>query len=99
MISLFGMILVVGILVDDGIVIAENIYSHYKMGKKSITTLDGNRYYTRIYFCFNNCVCFFYFLFVGGEMQMMQEMACYSCSFVLIIEAFLILRIYQQKII
>ncbi len=28
MISLFGMILVVGILVDDGIVIAENIYSH-----------------------------------------------------------------------
>ncbi len=33
MISLFGMILVVGILVDDGIVIAENIYSHFEMGK------------------------------------------------------------------
>ena len=30
MISLFGMILVVGILVDDGIVIAENIYSHFE---------------------------------------------------------------------
>ncbi len=33
MISLFGMILVVGILVDDGIVIAENIYAHFEMGK------------------------------------------------------------------
>ena len=30
MISLFGMILVIGILVDDGIVIAENIYSHLR---------------------------------------------------------------------
>jgi multidrug efflux pump subunit AcrB len=33
MISLFGMILVIGILVDDGIVIAENIYSHFEEGK------------------------------------------------------------------
>lgn len=31
--SLFGMILVIGILVDDGIVIAENIYQHYEKGK------------------------------------------------------------------
>ncbi|MDA3928032.1 MAG: efflux RND transporter permease subunit [Prolixibacteraceae bacterium] len=33
MISLFGMILVIGILVDDGIVIAENIYQHFERGK------------------------------------------------------------------
>jgi len=32
--SLFGMILVVGILVDDGIVIAENIYTHFERGKR-----------------------------------------------------------------
>lgn len=31
-ISLFGMIVVIGILVDDGIVIAENIYQHYERG-------------------------------------------------------------------
>ncbi|MDO1501364.1 efflux RND transporter permease subunit [Winogradskyella maritima] len=31
--SLFGMIIVIGILVDDGIVIAENIYQHYERGK------------------------------------------------------------------
>ncbi len=30
--SLLGMILVVGMLVDDGIVIAENIYQHYERG-------------------------------------------------------------------
>lgn len=33
MISLFGMILVIGILVDDGIVIGENIFTHFEMGK------------------------------------------------------------------
>ncbi len=32
-ISLLGMIVVVGILVDDGIVIAENIYSHFEKGE------------------------------------------------------------------
>jgi len=32
--SLLGMILVVGMLVDDGIVIAENIYQHYERGEK-----------------------------------------------------------------
>ncbi len=34
--SLLGMILVVGMLVDDGIVIAENIYQHYERGEKPI---------------------------------------------------------------
>ncbi len=35
MMSLFGMILVIGILVDDGIVIAENIYVHFERGKSA----------------------------------------------------------------
>ncbi len=35
-ISLFGMIIVVGILVDDGIVVAENIYAHYESGKPAL---------------------------------------------------------------
>jgi multidrug efflux pump subunit AcrB len=34
--SLLGMILVLGILVDDGIVIAENIYQHHEQGEKPI---------------------------------------------------------------
>jgi len=42
MLSLFGMILVVGILVDDGIVIAENIYSHFERGKNPYrAAVDG----------------------------------------------------------
>ncbi|MDX1348907.1 MAG: efflux RND transporter permease subunit [Putridiphycobacter sp.] len=40
--SLFGMIIVIGILVDDGIVIAENIYAHYEKGKTPIrAAIDG----------------------------------------------------------
>jgi multidrug efflux pump subunit AcrB len=42
MVSLFGMILVIGILVDDGIVIAENIYAHFEQGKSPRrAALDG----------------------------------------------------------
>ncbi|MGB3586193.1 MAG: efflux RND transporter permease subunit [Tunicatimonas sp.] len=42
MLSLFGMILVIGILVDDGIVIAENIYTHKEMGKgPAQAAIDG----------------------------------------------------------
>ncbi|MFV8225088.1 efflux RND transporter permease subunit [Christiangramia aquimixticola] len=40
--SLFGMIIVIGILVDDGIVISENIYQHAEMGKSPIkAAMDG----------------------------------------------------------
>lgn len=40
--SLFGMILVIGILVDDGIVIAENIYQHFERGKPPVqAAIDG----------------------------------------------------------
>ena len=40
--SLFGMILVIGILVDDGIVIAENIYLHFERGKSPMhAAVDG----------------------------------------------------------
>ncbi len=40
--SLFGMIIVIGILVDDGIVIGENIYQHYEKGKSPIqAAIDG----------------------------------------------------------
>jgi len=42
MISLFGMILVIGILVDDGIVIAENIFAHFeKHGNPYKAAVDG----------------------------------------------------------
>ena len=41
-ISTFGMVVVIGILVDDGIVIAENIYQHYEKGSPPMkAALDG----------------------------------------------------------
>lgn len=40
--SLFGMIIVIGILVDDAIVISENIYQHYEQGKSRVqAAIDG----------------------------------------------------------
>ena len=42
MMSLFGMILVIGILVDDGIVIGENIFAHFEIGKTAKrAAIDG----------------------------------------------------------
>ena len=41
-VSLFGTIVVLGILVDDGVVVAENIYQHYTDGKNPLrAALDG----------------------------------------------------------
>ncbi len=40
--SLFGLIMILGILVDDGIVIAENIYHHHELGKsRQEAAIDG----------------------------------------------------------
>ncbi len=96
MISLFGMILVVGILVDDGIVIAENIYSHYEKGKSPIqAALDGTMEVLPSVFTsiLTTIVAFGFLLFVGGQMEMMEEMAfsVIACLTFSIIEAFLIL--------
>ena len=41
-VSLFGTIVVLGILVDDGVVVAENIYQQFKKGKNALqATIDG----------------------------------------------------------
>ena len=90
------MILVVGILVDDGIVIAENIYSHYKRGKNPMqAALDGTMEVLTPVFTsvLTTVFVFSTLLFVGGEMQMMQEMAFSVIAALLfsLIEAFLIL--------
>jgi HAE1 family hydrophobic/amphiphilic exporter-1 len=39
--SLLGLSLVVGILVDDAIVVLENIYRHMEMGKRVRAAYDG----------------------------------------------------------
>lgn len=96
MISLFGMILVVGILVDDGIVIAENIYSHFERGKSPMkAALDGTMEVVTpvLTSVLTTVFAFSTLLFVGGQMEMMQEMAFSVIAALLfsLVEAFLIL--------
>ena len=96
MISLFGMILVIGILVDDGIVIAENIYSHFEKGKSAKrAAIDGTMEVlpavtTSVT---TTIIAFTPLLLLEGRMEMMFEMAfvvIFSLLFSLV-EAFFIL--------
>lgn len=78
MISLFGMILVIGILVDDGIVIAENIYAHFEEGKTPMkAAVDGTlevmpAILTSVT---TTIVAFSPLLILSGRMEFMYEMA------------------------
>ena len=95
MISLFGMILVVGILVDDGIVIAENIYTHFERGKSAHkAALDGTMEVLPSVFTsvLTTIVAFCILLFVEG-LEMMREMAfvVISCLAFSLFEAFIVL--------
>jgi len=96
MISLFGMIMVIGILVDDGIVIAENIYSHYERGKSPmLAALDGTMEVMPSVFTsvITTIVAFGFLFFVEGAMSFMAEMAfaVVACLLLSLVEAFLIL--------
>jgi len=78
MISLFGMILVIGILVDDGIVIAENIYAHFERGKPAKqAALDGTMEVLPavITSVLTTILAFCPLLFLQGRMEMIYEMA------------------------
>ena len=69
-ISLFGMIIVLGILVDDAIVIAENIYHHYEMGKSAIrAAIDGTlEVITAVLSAvFTTMIAFSFFFMVDGR--------------------------------
>lgn len=95
MISLFGMILVVGILVDDGVVIAENIYTHFERGKKAKTAaLDGTMEVLQPVFTsvLTTIVAFSILFFVEG-MELIKEMSfvVIACLAFSLFEAFIIL--------
>ena len=78
MISLFGMILVIGILVDDGIVIGENIFQHFEKGKGPIkAAVDGTVEVIPavVASVLTTMVAFMPLIFITGRMEMMFEMA------------------------
>lgn len=69
--SLLAMILVIGILVDDGIVIAENIYQHYEKGKTPLqAAVDGTMEVlpSVISAVLTTIVAFMTFMFLEGAM-------------------------------
>ena len=71
MMSLFGMIIVVGILVDDGIVIAENIYQKYEHGMPPMqAALEGTMEVLPAIFAaiVTTVIAFSGFFFVDGNL-------------------------------
>lgn len=95
MISLFGMILVVGILVDDGVVIAENIFTHFERGKKAKqAALDGTMEVLKPVFTsvLTTIVAFSILFFVEG-MELIKEMSfvVIACLAFSLFEAFIVL--------
>ncbi len=78
MISLFGMILIIGILVDDGIVIGENIFTHFERGKSPrISAIDGTMEVLPAVFTSiaTTMIAFMPLFFIEGNMEFMYEMA------------------------
>ena len=78
MISLFGMILIIGILVDDGVVIGENIFTHFEMGKSPRrAAIDGTMEVLPAVFTSvaTTMIAFSPLFFIEGQMEMMYEMA------------------------
>ena len=96
MISLFGMILVIGILVDDGIVIAENIYSHFeRTGNPVKAAINGTMEVLPAVFTSvtTTIVAFMPLLFLTGGFEFLKDMAyvvMFSLGFSLL-EAFFVL--------
>ncbi|MEM6297783.1 MAG: efflux RND transporter permease subunit [Bacteroidota bacterium] len=94
-VSLFGMILVVGILVDDGIVIAENIYAHLEKGKSPVkAAIDGTMEVMGAVFTsvLTTVVAFIPLLMLDG-FEFFYEMAVVVmvCLLISLVEAFLVL--------
>lgn len=97
MMSLFGMILVVGILVDDGIVIAENIYLHFEKGKTPMrASVDGTMEVLPavVTSVTTTIIAFMPLLFLSGTtMEFMMQMAIIVITSLLfsLVEAFFVL--------
>ena len=78
-VSLFGMILVIGILVDDGIVIAENIYRKFERGYSRMdATVEGTMEVLPAVFSaiITTVIAFSAFFYIEGKLgDIFQDMA------------------------
>ena len=96
-ISLFGMIIVTGILVDDGIVIAENIFDQFEKGKPKLrAAIDGSQQVMApiVAAILTTMIAFSTFLFLPERLgSFFGQIAAIVCIILLIslVEAFIIL--------
>ncbi|MEM9258344.1 MAG: efflux RND transporter permease subunit [Bacteroidota bacterium] len=78
-ISLFGMIILIGILVDDGIVIGENIFSYHEKGYPRVkAAIDGTQNVLSAVFAaiITTVIAFSSFFFIDGTLgDFFREMA------------------------
>jgi multidrug efflux pump subunit AcrB len=96
-ISLFGMIIVIGILVDDGIVIAENIYQKHEKGmSRTKAALEGTMEVLPAIFTaiVTTVIAFSSFLFIEGTLgdffKEMSIVVLFSLVFSLVEGAFIL---------
>ena len=81
--SLLGLSLVVGILVDDAIVVLENIYRHMEMGKSKIrAAYDGAGNW--LYRCCNTLVIVVVFLPIAMSTGLVANILAQFCVTVVI---------------
>ncbi len=95
--SLFGMILVIGILVDDAIVVAENIFAHYERGVPPVkAAVNGSKEVLApvVTSVLTTVIAFVPFFFLAGRLgDFMWQAALVVIASLLfsLVEAFLIL--------
>jgi len=96
-ISLFGMIIVVGILVDDAIVVGENIYAHFERGKPPLQAAVDGAFEMLAPVCtsvFTTIIVFLPFFFLDGVLgKFIWQLALVVIASLVfsLVEAFLIL--------
>ena len=94
--SLVGMILIVGILVDDGIVIGENIFTHFTRGKSPrLAAIDGTQEVLPAVFVsiLTTIIAFFPLFFIEGFMEMLYALgfAAIVCLIFSLVEGIFVL--------
>ena len=102
-VSLFGTIVVLGILVDDGVVVAENIYQHFKNGKNALqAAIDGTLEVVPsiISSLVTTALAFSLFFFLDGQLgDYFTEISFVVCAtlFVALLESLLFLPVHIAR--
>ena len=104
MISLFGFILVLGIVVDDAIVVGESIYVHRKMGKPPLqAAVEGTREVAMpvITAVITSIVAFIPLAYVGGTMGKFIAIlppVVIACLFISLVDCFMLLPAHLNNL-